>query len=413
MTETTNQPQPPYGGQYSATQDTQTLPRQGYPDPYAPPGPPPIEDPPAPADPKRPNRMVAAVIAAALAAGLLGGGVGAYVENRLDDGGSVISSLTGSPVPGQNTSNLTGVSKVAAAVLPSVVKITVGGVGRSGEGSGVVISSDGLILTNNHVVAAAANGGQLGVSFQNGKTARAEIVGRDPSSDLAVIRAQGVKDLRPATLGRSADLSVGEQVVAIGSPLGLAGTVTTGIVSALDRPVRAGGGDGDPGSESTVLNAIQTDTAINPGNSGGPLVNMSGQVVGINSAIATLGAGGQSGSIGLGFAIPIDSARPIADQLVKSGKAAHAVLGVNAGDVQSADGGGGAVLEAVKPGGPAAAAGLQPGDVVTKVGDRSIDSSSALVAAVRSKQPGDEVSVTYVRDGSTRTVKVKLGSEVG
>jgi putative serine protease PepD len=416
MTETTNPyQQPHYPGQDSAAQETQTLPRQGYYDPYSA-APQPTDEPPQPAEPRRSNRGVAMVAAVALAAGLIGGGAGAFIENRLDDG-TAISSLTGTPVSGKAANAPAGtVSRVASAVLPSVVKISVSGAGQSGEGSGVVISSDGLILTNNHVIAAAAGGGQLGVSFQNGKTARAEIVGQDPSSDLAVIRAQNVDDLQAATLGRSGDLTVGEQVVAIGSPLGLSGTVTTGIVSALDRPVRTGGGEGPGGldARSTVLSAIQTDAAINPGNSGGPLVNMSGQVVGINSAIATLGSGGQSGSIGLGFAIPIDTARPIADQLAKKGTADHAVLGVSTSDAEgTGDITGGALLQQVQPGGSAAKAGLLPGDVVVKFGDQTIDSSSALVAAVRAQQPGERVTLTYVRDGETRTTTVTLGSQRG
>jgi putative serine protease PepD len=415
----TDQPAPGQAGaQYGARTETETLPRYGGYDPYGT-TPPPEDEPAPPAESGRPRRGVALLAAVALAAGLIGGGAGAVIENQFDDA-PVVNSLQGAPVSGTGSAGTqTGtVSRVAAAVLPSVVKITVAGSGGSGEGSGVVISSNGLILTNNHVVAAAAQGGRLQVSFQDGKKADAEIVGRDPSSDLAVIRAEGVSGLQAAALGRSADLAVGEQVVAIGSPLGLSGTVTTGIVSALDRPVRAGGSPGPGGdTQSTVLNAIQTDAAINPGNSGGPLVNMRGQVVGINSAIATLGGGGlggsPSGSIGLGFAIPIDTARPIADQLSTKGVATHAVLGVNATNTDPNGAVSGALIRDVVAGGGAAAAGLRAGDVVTKIGDRVIDSSDALVAAVRSEQPGAKVNLTYVRDGQTRTVSVTLGSRSG
>jgi putative serine protease PepD len=341
--------------------------------------------------------------------------VGAFVENRLDDNGPVVSSLASSPVSGGSSSKgaAGSVNQVASAILPSVVSITFSAGGQSGEGSGVIISSDGQILTNNHVVAAAANGGQLTVTFQDNKTASAKILGRDPSSDLAVIKVDGVDRLKPATLGKSSDLAVGDQVVAIGSPLGLSGTVTTGIVSALNRPVVASGeSEGGLGAEAaqSSTEAIQTDAAINPGNSGGPLVNMRGQVIGINSSIASLGSsfGGQSGNIGLGFAIPIDQARRIADELIKTGHATHAFIGVSAADSTSSPG---AVLQQVQAGSPAAAAGLQQGDVVTKVGDRVVDSANALVAAVRAEQPKAKVSITYTRNGQQHSAKVTLGSQ--
>jgi putative serine protease PepD len=250
------------------------------------------------------------------------------------------------------------------------------------------------------------------VTFNNGKTVKAKVVGLDATTDLALIRAQGVSKLTPAQLGSSSALSVGQNVVAIGSPLGLSGTVTSGIVSALDRPVRTG----DSQSANTVIDAIQTDAAINPGNSGGALVNMAGQVVGINSAIATLGAsmGGQSGSIGVGFAIPIDQARPIAQELLKNGKADHAQLGVSVSPATSRDGTTeGATIESVTGGGSASKAGLERGDVVTKVGDRSIPDADALIAAVRSHRPGDKVTLTYVRDGSSHTTSATLGSDGG
>src|SRR5690606_22638262 len=231
--------------------------------------------------------------------------------------------------------------------------------------------------------------------------------GSDPSSDIAVVRATNVTGLTPVTLGSSADLRVGQDVVAIGSPLGLEGTVTTGIVSALNRPVAAGG---DARNQNTVLDAIQTDAAINPGNSGGALVNMNGELVGVNSAIATLGGGvaqTQSGSIGLGFAIPVDQAKRIADELIKHGRATHASLGVQVSNEAGTDG---AMIVEVTEGGAAAAAGLPAGVVVTKLDDRLINSADALVAAVRSKAPGDTVTLTYVEgSGTPRTVDVTLG----
>jgi putative serine protease PepD len=293
-----------------------------------------------------------------------------------------------------------------------VVSIEVSGQGGAGEGSGVIISSDGQILTNNHVVALAANGGQLRVTFNDGKTASAEILGRDPSSDLAVIKASGVSDLKPAKLGSSADLQVGQQVVAIGSPLGLQGTVTSGIVSALNRPVRTGSSDTPGGQgDSAVFNAIQTDAAINPGNSGGPLVNMGGEVIGINSAIASLSQGGsqQSGSIGVGFAIPIDKARGVATQLAKGQQPSSAFLGVTVQDATGSTPG--AQVATVQSGSPAADAGLKEGDVITKVGDTSIDGADALVAAVRGEAAGTKLTVSYVRDGATDTAEVTLGSQ--
>ena len=248
------------------------------------------------------------------------------------------------------------------------------------------------------------------VTLADGRTAEFTVVGTDPSSDIAVVRAQGVDGLTPITMGSSADLRVGQDVVAIGSPLGLEGTVTTGIISALNRPVAAGG---DVRNQNTVLDAIQTDAAINPGNSGGALVNMNGELVGVNSAIATMGGGGddgpqgQSGSIGLGFAIPVDQAKRIADELIKNGSASHASLGVQVGNDAATDG---ARIVEVTDGGAAAEAGLPSGVVVTKVDDRVIGSADALVAAVRSRAPGDKVTLTYLdTSGKPQTVDVTLG----
>ncbi|MCY7372239.1 MAG: trypsin-like peptidase domain-containing protein, partial [Spirochaetaceae bacterium] len=255
-------------------------------------------------------------------------------------------------------------------------------------------------------------GGTLTVAFTDGSTASASIVGRDPVTDLAVIRADGVSGLTEATLGSSADLDPGEQVVAIGSPLGLEGTVTSGIVSALNRPVRTGDASGAE-TASTVIDAIQTDAAINPGNSGGPLVNLRGEVVGINSAIASLGSGsGQAGSIGLGFSIPIDQARSIARQLIDTGRATHAQLGVSVGDTQGGiDRIHGARIASISPGGSASDAGLRPDDVITAVGDQAVDGADSLIATIRSHRPGDEVAVNYRRGGEESTVSVALGSD--
>ena len=322
------------------------------------------------------------------------------------------------------------VEQVAAKVLPSVVKLQIDMGSQSEEGSGVILDPDGLILTNNHVVAAlnaapAGAGGQVApsgrevpgpqslkatVTLSDGHTAPFSVVGADPSSDIAVVRAQGVSGLTPIALGSSKDLKVGQNVVAVGSPLGLEGTVTTGIVSALDRPVSTGG---EAQNQNTVLNAIQTDAAINPGNSGGALVNMNGELIGVNSAIASLGgggksSGGQSGSIGLGFAIPVDQAKRIATELVSTGNATHASLGVQLSNDANAPG---AVIAQVVEGGPAAAAGVPNGVVVTKVDGHVIDGSEALVAAVRSRAPGEQVTLTYQDpSGSSQTTQVTLGT---
>jgi putative serine protease PepD len=398
--------------------DHPTLQQPHYGDPWLPPAPPEQPGPPAPPAPAgRPRRGVALLAAVAVAAGLVGGGAGAVVTSALDDGGAApaassgVDSLRAATTGGDNAAPQGSVEQVAASVLPSVVSITeTAAGGGGGEGTGVIIDSAGLILTNNHVVAAAAEGGSLEVAFNDGRTASATIVGRDPVTDLAVIKASGVSGLTAATLGSSAKLDPGEQVVAIGSPLGLQGTVTSGIISALDRPVRTGDATSAE-TASTVIDAIQTDAAINPGNSGGPLVNLSGEVVGINSAIATLGStGSQSGSIGLGFSIPIDQAKAIARELVDTGTATHAQLGVSVQDAQSGNGGG-ATVALVSDGSAAQQVGLREGDVITKVGSRQVEDADSLIAAIRSYRPGAKVTFTYVRGGSTDTVTATLGSD--
>nr|WP_246211609.1 trypsin-like peptidase domain-containing protein [Phytoactinopolyspora alkaliphila] len=352
------------------------------------------------------------MLLAGLAIGaVLGGGSGAAAYSWLDEDSpasqeGVQSSLTpnnGTPA-GSTDSPRGGVEAVAEQVLPSVVSITVGGqMGASGTGTGVIISSDGEILTNNHVVAAGGPGSALQVTFSDGTTAEAEIIGTDPLTDLAVIQAQDVEGVTPAALGNSADLAVGEQVVAIGSPLGLEGTVTSGIISALERPIITG----EDQSSQTFIDAIQTDAPINRGNSGGPLVNMAGEVVGINSAIATSGM--DTGSIGLGFSIPVDQARPIAEELLETGSATHARIGIGVDTPR--DGTRGALVREVEPGGSAAEAGLQEGDIITKLNDRVVTDHITLIAAARSYRPGDEVTLTYVRDGAENTAEITLGSD--
>jgi putative serine protease PepD len=376
---------------------------------------------------KRPRAGALAAGAMAIAVVSAGIGGGVAMLARPDMSGTHRTSISSGTAPSVPAANVSpgSVEQVAAKVVPSVVKLETD-LGRANEeGSGIILSADGLILTNNHVVS-AVNGGPPGpggpggpdakdegkpvttVSFSDGRTAPFTVVGTDPASDIAVVKAQGVSGLTPIALGSSADLRVGQNVVAIGSPLGLEGTVTTGIVSALNRPVSTAG---DAANQNTVLDAIQTDAAINPGNSGGALVNMEGELIGINSAIATMGGDSQdaqSGSIGLGFAIPVDQAKRIADELISTGSASHASLGVQVSNDRTIHG---AKIVDVTGGGPAATAGLPPDVVITKVDDRPISSSDALVAAVRSKAPGTKVSLTYVdaSGGNPRTLDVTLG----
>jgi putative serine protease PepD len=364
----------------------------------------------APAPEKGRRGLVAGLVVLALIVGGGAGAAGGYLvaDNRAAPGGPVTNALN-QPLPASNTAAPAPAGTVegaAAKVLPTVVELQVRSRTAAGEGSGFIISSDGLIVTNNHVVAEAADGGQIVAVFQDGKTASASVVGRDPNSDVAVVKAQGVNGLPVVDLGRSDDLRVGQDVVAIGSPFELTGTVTAGIVSSLHRPTRAGG---DQGDQTTVMDAIQTDAAINPGNSGGPLVDLQGRVIGINSAIySPRSANSDAGSVGIGFAIPIDQARRTADEIAKTGKATQTVLGVQVTDNNPA--GSGAKIQSVSPDGPAAKAGLQQGDVVTQLDSRRIDTSDALVAAVRAHNPGDTVKLVL----GTRTVDVTLtGQTVG
>ncbi|MEU2125632.1 S1C family serine protease, partial [Nocardia niwae] len=360
----------------------------------------------------------AGAVALALVSGGVGGAVGALVAQGGDNRAPVTNALD---APKPNVSNAVNApagstQAVAQKVLPSVVMIKVASSKAEGEGSGVVLSSDGLILTNNHVAAGGGPSAKMEVVFSDGSSAPATLVGADPVSDLAVIKVSGKSGLTPIELGTSANLQVGQPVVAIGSPLGLAGTVTTGIVSSLNRPVVTSGDGSEAGAAvSPVIDAIQTDAAINPGNSGGALVDGSGKLIGINTAIATLGptetTGGQTGSIGLGFAIPVDQARRVADELIKTGKATYAQVGITVSRQQDpAQQVSGAKVRDVTPDGPAARAGVPPGAVVTKLDDRPIDSGNALVAAVRSHQPGDKVKVTYTDDqgNNPKTVEVTL-----
>jgi putative serine protease PepD len=384
--------QPPYGGQPAYGMPPQP-PLYGQP-PYGQPA------------PKRSGAGKA--LAVGLLALLLAGGgglIGGLVVHAVDSNGSTSSSSTHTAAPVLERNS---VASIANTIKPSVVAIQT----QNAEGSGVVLTSDGYVLTNNHVVA-AATGNTVQVNFSNGKTVSAKIVGTDPKTDLAVVKASGVSGLTAAKFGDSNALQVGDTVLAVGSPLGLEGSVTEGIVSALNRTISEGGNQqqdpfsqqqSQPQAATNIAGAIQTDAAINPGNSGGALVNLNAEVVGINTAIATSGQG--SGNIGVGFAIPGNRAKQVADALIKGQSVSHPYLGVNVG---TADGNAGAVVASVVSNGPAAKAGLKQGDVITKAGNHDIHTSDDLINVVQSSKVGDQLQLTVNRNGSSTTIAVTIG----
>ncbi len=383
-------------------------------------------------------------IAGVLVAGLIGGGVAATAGALLAD-----SAQTGSITAGNesivvnNKDSVNAITAASVAASPSVVTLAVSGDGASGSGSGIILDTEGHILTNTHVVTL---GGQVGnatveVRTNDGRVFQAEVVGTDPLSDLAVVKVDA-PDLTPATLGNSDELNVGDIAIAIGSPLGLSGTVTDGIVSTLNRTISVassavpeqqtdapqgedGGGfnflppDGTPSPQkrsqgSIYLNVIQTDAAINQGNSGGALVDAKGRVIGVNVAIASSGSGGSAGNIGVGFSIPITYAQRVANEIIDNGKATHGFLGVSVRPAP-AEGGSkdtsfsvGALVEGVEPGSPAADAGLRKGDVITKFGEQNIIDPQALTATVRMQPEGGATKVEVLRDGKPVTVDVTL-----
>jgi putative serine protease PepD len=347
---------------------------------------------------KKRNLPTASIVVLALVAGLLGGILGGdATKGLISSGGNLVSST--STIERSPDS----VAGIAARVLPSVVSIETMSKDGGGSGSGFVIDPNGYLLTNNHVVADAIT---IKVILNDGREYAAKILGRDESYDLAVlkIKTTGLKALQ---FGDSSKVQVGDSVIAFGSPLGLSGTVTQGIISAKDRPVTAG----DENSSTSFISALQTDAAINPGNSGGPLVDATGAVIGVNSAIASLGSalGSRSGSIGLGFAIPINQARKTADQLIRDGKATYPVIGVS---VDMNYSGGGALIaetsSAILAGGPAAKAGLRPGDLITEIDGLKINSPEELIVEIRTHNVGDEVTITYLRGKESRTAKLIL-----
>lgn len=362
------------------------------------------------------GRLVAGAVAVALVAGGVGGGIGMYLER---DGGLSHHRVELPQASADRTGRAPGsIAGIAARALPGVVTIHVRGGSDQGTGTGFVLDKEGRILTNNHVVEPAGSGGEISVTFNGGQTAKATVVGRDSSYDLAVIKVSGVSGLSPLALGNSDSVRVGDSVIAIGAPFDLAGTVTTGIISAKERPITAGGHKQD-GSDVSYVDALQTDAPINPGNSGGPLMDSEARVIGINSAIRSAGdssdlGGGQGGSIGLGFAIPINQAKRVAEELINTGKATHPVIGVTLDMEYTGDGARvntkGAKGPAVTPGGPGDAAGIRSGDVIKKVDGVPVRSGQELIVKIRSHRPGDRLTLTVERDGQERSVPLTLGS---
>jgi putative serine protease PepD len=344
---------------------------------------------------------------------VLAGVAAALIANAVSSPSGVASS---SNATGSGSASACQVTNVADDVLPSVVTIAATSSAGSGTGSGEMIRSDGYILTNNHVISVAANGGSVQVLFADGTTVPATIVGRDVLTDLAVLKVQPPSGLKPISLGSSGSLRVGQPVVALGAPLGLSGTVTSGIVSALDRTVEVPG-EGD--KSALLVSAIQTDAAINPGNSGGALVNCDGQLVGVPTAGAVVPSpSGQpsGGSIGLGFAIPVDLAEPIANEIISTGRVSHAYFGLESLPIPAhaaaqAGVSQGLFVVAVSPGGPAAQAGLAHGDVITKIEGDPARSNIQLEKLTLTKTAGDVVSVTYERNGQSRQASIRLASQ--
>ncbi|MEH0471376.1 S1C family serine protease [Streptomyces hayashii] len=375
---------------------------------------------PAPKSGRGRGGLVAAVLVAALVAGGLGGGLGYTLARNDDDSGSTtVSASTDGGAVKRDPGTVAG---VAARALPSTVTIEAeSSSGEGGTGTGFVFDTQGHIVTNNHVVAEAVDGGKLTATFPDGRKYNAEVVGHAKGYDVAVIKLKNApSDLKPLALGDSDKVAVGDSTIAIGAPFGLSNTVTTGIISAKNRPVASSDGSG---SSSSYMSALQTDASINPGNSGGPLLDASGNVIGINSAIQSTGGGGlggttQSGSIGLGFAIPINQAKYVAQQLIKTGEPVYAKIGAS---VSLQEGSGGAKISdtveggasAVESGGPADRAGLKPGDVITKLDGLVIDSGPTLIGEIWTHKPGDKVTITYERSGKSHTVDLTLGSRKG
>ncbi|MEU1872245.1 putative serine protease PepD [Streptomyces ambofaciens] len=375
---------------------------------------------PAPKPGRGRGGVLAGVLIAALVAGGLGGGLGYTLAKNNDDSGS--TTVSASDTGGSVKRDAGTVAGVAGKALPSTVTIQAeGSNGEGGTGTGFVFDKEGHIVTNNHVVAEAVDGGKLSATFPSGKKYDAEVVGHAQGYDVAVIKLENApSDLKPLPLGDSDQVAVGDSTIAIGAPFGLSNTVTTGIISAKNRPVASSDGSAD--SKASYMSALQTDASINPGNSGGPLLDAQGNVIGINSAIQSSSNGsfgtGQAGSIGLGFAIPVNQAKFVAQQLIRTGKPVYAKIGASVSLEETTNGAklteqGVGGSDPVEKGGPADDAGLKPGDVITKLDDRVIDSGPTLIGEIWTHKPGDEVSVTYERGGKQHTTEVTLGSKLG
>ncbi|MET3962507.1 putative serine protease PepD [Marmoricola sp. OAE513] len=405
---------PPYESAYGApygTQPTEQLPQPEYlsfppPNPYG--GG--YDSTPTHRDtrPGLPGWLWPLIAVLSLVVGILGGAIGGALvaDNKKDDPGVLqVERRTAAPLADDNAS----VPAVAQKLLPSTVKIVAEykGEAQGAAGSGWVFDEEGHVVTNNHVVAEAAeDDGPIDVIDQAGKHHKATVVGRSPVYDLAVLKVDDVAELPPVALGSADQMRVGETVIAVGSPLALSASVTSGIISALNRPVTTGDGD-----EASFINAIQTDAAINPGNSGGPLANLQGQVIGVNSAIATLGSSSQEGgNLGIGFAIPIEQVQVTVDQILRTGEAQYPVIGVTVKGNAKIDG---AEVTEINSGTPAADSDLKVGDVITEVDGRPVTDQTDVVVAIRSHRVTDKVTLTIIRDGETKKIKVGLLAKTG
>lgn len=374
------------------------------------------------APPRTTLRAPTVVAIAALTALLVGGaaGIGANVATDLlrttaSPAPTAGHASTTDPRPGPTTvapaPPAANTVAIAEKLLPSTVTIRVRAGARAGTGSGFVIDADnGYVMTNNHVVELGTRGGDIAVEFNDGTAADAKIIGRSPSYDIAVIQVDASGPLVAVEIGDADAVQVGQPAVAVGAPLGLGGTVTQGIISATNRPVAVGAATSDPDANVAYIDALQTDAPINPGNSGGPLVDAGGRVIGVNSAILTLGTErGSSGSIGLGFAIPINQAVTIGDELIDNGFATYPVLGAELADLRTD----GVRLGAISSGGPAAKAGLKGDDVIMSIDGKPITTAVQLIVQIRTHRPGEVVDLGYSRDGSPGDARVTLGSKEG
>jgi putative serine protease PepD len=398
--------QPPaYGAPYGAPAPVASAPI-APPNPYGYPAP--MPQPAAPGT-RLPGWLWPIIAVVSLVVGILGGLIGgALVANndKQDPGVLDVQRRTAAPLKDDNQS----IPAVAQKLLPSTVKIVAEykGEARGASGSGWVFDNKGHVITNNHVVAeAASDDGPIDVIDENGKHHEATVVGRSPVYDIAVLKVDGITKLPPVAIGSADQMHVGETVVAIGSPLALSASVTSGIISAVNRPVTTG-----DGNDTSFINALQTDAAINPGNSGGPLANLQGQVIGVNSAIATLGTqeGEEGSNIGIGFAIPIEQVLVTADQILRTGKAEYPVIGVTVKGSTKIDG---AEVTDITSGTPAADSDLRVGDVITAVDGRPVTDQTDVVVAIRSHLVTDKVTLTVVRNGSTTKIKVGLVAKTG